>query len=351
MQELSIDSPSGGRSFSDLSRLYPTRTQPVQVGPWTLGAEGFCVVAGPCSIESKNQFTETAQHVRECGAALLRGGVFKMRTCANSFQGLGDEALDIANEVSRTMGLPVVCEITDPRQLDSFVEAVDMLQVGSRNMYNYSLLKELGRIKKPILLKRGFSATVDEWLQAADYIVKGGNSQVVLCERGIRTFETKMRNTLDLAVVPYLKQNSPFPVIVDPSHATGKPSLIGPMALAAAAAGADGIMIEVHPHPEEALSDGFQALTFAHFASLMVELKSLLRALGRPLLCAPSAAALATNFDRSPQAAGSATSGSANPGSTHSVSAMQNVAPTVATNLGASTTAMVDATSTTAELS
>jgi 3-deoxy-7-phosphoheptulonate synthase len=259
------------------------KTLPVAVGSESVGDGGFCVIAGPCSIESEDQFASTARFVKEQGASLLRGGVFKMRTSPETFQGLGTDALRIAQGVSQRLQMPMVSEITDVRQISDFVDCVEMFQVGSRNMYNYSLLSELGQVDKPVLLKRGFSATVDEWLNAAQYIVKGGNNKVILCERGIRTFENKTRNTLDLSIVPYIKQNSPFPVIVDPSHGTGVPSLIGPMVKAAAAAGADGVMVEVHPNPATALSDGFQALTFAHFASIMKELRVLLTALDRPL--------------------------------------------------------------------
>lgn len=241
------------------------------------------MLAGPCSIESRSQLEEIASFVREQGAAVLRGGIFKLRTKLSSFQGLGEEGYEIVRALRQITGMPMVAEITDPRQIETLTDAVDMVQVGTRNMYNYSLLKELGSIRKPVLLKRGFSALIDEWLNAAEYVTAGGNDQVVLCERGIRTFETRMRNTLDLAAVAWIKRHAPFPVLVDPSHGTGRPELIEPMTLAAAAAGADGVLIEVHPRPAHALSDGHQAVDFPSFASLMQRLEPVLAALGRQL--------------------------------------------------------------------
>lgn len=258
-------------------------TRIVRVGAMSFGGPNFQVIAGPCSIESHEQFAATAEVVKTAGARALRGGIFKMRTNPNSFQGLGREALEIAREVKKQVGLPLVSEITDPRQLEDMHHVVDMFQVGSRNMYNYALLKELGQFNKPILLKRGFSATVEEWLLAAEYIVAGGNPNVILCERGIRTFEKITRNTLDLSAVAYVKAHTDFPVIVDPSHGTGVPALIGPMSLAAAAAGADGLIVEVHNQPKLAKSDGFQALTYAHFNQIMAQLDGLLHHLNRPL--------------------------------------------------------------------
>jgi len=257
------------------------RTHPVQVGSFTVGGPEFTVIAGPCSIESLEQFLETATFVGEHGAVMLRGGMFKLRTNPSSFQGMGRDAFDIVREVKTRTGLPFVSEVTDPRQIGDFLELVDMFQVGSRNMHNYALLKELGMVKKPILLKRGFSGLVSEWLYSAEYVVKHGNPQVILCERGIRTFETSTRNTFDLNSVAFVKRNSHFPVIADPSHATGATDLVTPMALAAAAAGADGLIVEVHPRPSEALSDGFQALTLPMFKDLMTKLERLLVALDR----------------------------------------------------------------------
>lgn len=254
------------------------------IGQLPLTPNGFYVIAGPCSIESPTQFKETAHFVKEHGASVLRGGIFKMRTNPESFQGVGLEALSWIRDIKNELKMPMISEITDPRQLTAMGEALDAFQVGSRNMYNYELLKDLGKQNKPVLLKRGFSALVDEWLKASQYIVQGGNSSVLLCERGIRTFETKMRNTLDLASVAYLKAHSPFPVIVDPSHGTGSPELIAPMACAAVAAGANGIMIEVHPHPDKALSDGFQALNFEAFKNLMAQIKPFVEAAGKKLV-------------------------------------------------------------------
>ena len=245
---------------------------------------GFYVIAGPCSIESKEQFTETAAFVKEFGACILRGGIFKMRTSPTAFQGVGVDAFGWIQDVKQNLNMPLISEVTDPRQIQKLSEVVDAFQVGSRNMYNYELLKELGQQELPVMLKRGFSALLDEWTKAGEYVLQGGNSAVLFCERGIRTFETKMRNTLDLASVAYLKQHSKIPVIVDPSHGTGSPELIIPMACAAIAAGADGIMVEVHPHPDKALSDGFQALDFDAFKDLMVKIKPFIEASGKTLV-------------------------------------------------------------------
>lgn len=259
-------------------------TNPIKVGSFTIGGPEFAVIAGPCSIESLDQCLETAKFVAENGAVMLRGGMFKLRTNPSSFQGMGRDAFDIVREVKSRTGLPFVSEVTDPRQIGDFVEIVDMFQVGSRNMHNYALLKELGTVQKPILLKRGFSGLVSEWLYSAEYVAKHGNPNVILCERGIRTFETATRNTFDLNAVAYVKRHSPFAVIADPSHATGATDLVIPMALAAAAAGADGLIVEVHPRPSEALSDGFQALTLPMFKDMMNRLERLLHALDRTLL-------------------------------------------------------------------
>lgn len=244
----------------------------------------FVVIAGPCSIESPEQFQETAHFVKEFGAGILRGGIFKMRTNPDTFQGVGLQALPWITEIKNKLNMPLISEITDPRQHAPLADALDALMVGSRNMYNYELLKELSKNHKPVILKRGFSALLDEWLKASQYLIQGGNKNVFLCERGIRTFETKMRNTLDLASVAYLKTHSQFPVIVDPSHGTGSPELITPMACAAIAAGADAIMVEVHPHPNKALSDGFQALDFEAFKKLMAQIKPFIQAAGKTLV-------------------------------------------------------------------
>ena len=255
----------------------------VRVGEFVVGGPDFIVSAGPCSIESYLQFESTAKAVRRHGAHWLRGGVFKMRTDPRSFQGLGVEALEIVRRVKDLVPMPLVIEVFDSKQIEEIHDLADVYQVGTRSMYNTSLLKELGRQRRPVLLKRAFSARIEEWLLAADYIRQGGNPDVILCERGIRTFETAMRNTLDLSAVAYVKEHSDLPVVVDPSHGTGIRSLVKPMALAAAAAGADGILLEVHPKPETALSDGPQALTFEDFENLMGDLGKLLPALGKRL--------------------------------------------------------------------
>ena len=256
----------------------------VQVGQITFGdPRQFALIAGPCSVESLDQFSTVAQFVQKAGSLMLRGGIFKMRTNPEAFQGLGEAAFELVMNVKKQTGMSFVSEVTDARQIGPMSEVVDMFQVGSRNMFNYALLKELGRTRKPIMLKRSFSALLEEWLLAAEYVAREGNDQVILCERGIRTFENKMRNTLDLNAVAYVKAHSPWPIIVDPSHGTGRPEMIAPMSKAAAAAGADGVMIEVHPEPKEAKSDGFQALNLPAFAKLVEELKPVLAAVGKSL--------------------------------------------------------------------
>ena len=248
-----------------------------------IGDGRLTLIAGPCSIESREHMKENALGVKAAGATLLRGGIYKMRTSPTSFQGVGDSGFAYVNEVKREVGMPLVSEVTDPRQVAAMSEAVDVFQVGSRNMYNYELLKELGQLRKPVLLKRAFAATVDEWIKAADYVLKGGNQDVLLCERGIRTFEPTTRNTLDLNSVAYLKAHTSFPVVVDPSHGTGRPELILPMSLAAVGAGADALIIEVHPRPREALSDADQALDFAQFALVAKQVAAVAAALGRSM--------------------------------------------------------------------
>ncbi len=225
-----------------------------------IGDGNLCIMAGPCSVETEEQINYVAQRVKDAGATFLRGGAFKPRTSPYSFQGLKSKGLDLLKGARKVTGLPIVTEIMRVSHIDMF-ESVDIIQVGARNMQNFELLKELGKIDKPILLKRGLSSTIEEWLMSAEYIMAGGNNKVILCERGIRTYETATRNTLDLSAVPVIKKKSHLPVIVDPSHATGKSSLVEQMALAAVAAGADGLMIEVHNDPKHALSDGAQSLT------------------------------------------------------------------------------------------
>lgn len=257
---------------------------PFEGGKVVFGDKKVVVIAGPCSIESRQQFQDAAQAVRSNGASVLRGGIFKMRTDPKSFQGLGEAAFVFIREIKRSTRMPLVSEITDPRQIEFMDDLVDMFQVGSRNMYNYELLKEIGRQKKPVMLKRSFAATIDEWIKAAHYIESSGNTSIVLCERGIRTFETKTRNTLDLNAIAYIKEHTDYPVIVDPSHGTGRPELISRMAAASIAAGADGIMVEVHPNPAQALSDGFQAFRFEQFTQMMTLLDRVALSVARHVL-------------------------------------------------------------------
>jgi 3-deoxy-7-phosphoheptulonate synthase len=246
----------------------------VVVGDVKVGKD-FVVIAGPCSVESEEQTIKTAQKVKEAGANMLRGGAFKPRTSPYAFQGLGLRGLRILEKAKRETGLPVVTEVTDPRDVSWVCEYADVLQIGTRNMQNYSLLQEVGKVGKPVLLKRGMYSTLKEWLNCAEYVLAEGNPNVILCERGIRTFETYTRNTLDLGIVPSVKEVSHLPIIVDPSHATGRLSVIEPMSLAAMAAGADGILIEVHHNPSEALCDKDQAMPPDMFSRLMGKLQTL----------------------------------------------------------------------------
>lgn len=259
------------------------KTRIVRVGGVDIGGPAFSVIAGPCSVESESQFRTVAQHVASHGACLLRGGIWKMRTSVKSFQGLGNKSFDYVRDICRQTNMGLVSEVADLKQVEEVYDLVDMFQVGARNMHNYSLLKELGRQKKPVLLKRSFAALIEEWIQAAEYVTSGGNNNVVLCERGIRTFETATRNTLDLNAVVFAKKNTDLPVIVDPSHAVGISDLVTPLALAAAACGADGVIVEVHPNPSEALSDGMQALTLDGFSEMTNKIEKVLNALDRPL--------------------------------------------------------------------
>jgi 3-deoxy-7-phosphoheptulonate synthase len=253
----------------------------------SFGGTAITVIAGPCSVENREMLLETATLVQSAGATMLRGGAFKPRTSPYAFQGLGAEALRLLAEVRAETGMPVVTEVMDTRQVDLVAEHADMLQVGARNMQNFALLAELGRVRRPILLKRGLSATIKELLMAAEYIMANGNHDIVLCERGIRTFETATRNTLDISAIPVLKRESHLPVIVDPSHAGGDASLVGPLAFAAIAAGADGPIIEVHPDPECALSDGDQSLAPPAFTRMMQQLDAFAVAAGRSISRAP----------------------------------------------------------------
>ena len=260
--------------YKNANRKFHPEDTVVQVGNTQIGGGNLTLMAGPCSVESEEQVVAIAKAVKASGATMLRGGAFKPRTSPYTFGGLGAEGLELLCRAGRETGLPVVSEITDPRQLPLFRE-VDVLQVGARNMQNFELLRELGRQEKPVLLKRSFGATVTELLQAAEYILAGGNERVILCERGIRTFETDSRATLDVAGIAALKEQSHLPVLADPSHAAGRRELVAPLALAAAAAGADGLMIEVHDRPEEALSDGRQAMTCGEFARLARRVQAL----------------------------------------------------------------------------
>jgi len=256
----------------------------VKVGGINIGPHGVVVIAGPCAVESREQLRETAYAVKKSGGLILRGGAFKPRSSPYNFQGLGSEGIKLLKEISLETGLPFVTEVMDTRQVEFVAEHADMLQVGSRNMQNFVLLKEVGMQKKPVLLKRGMMATIEEFLLAAEYILNQGNDHVVLCERGIRTFETTTRNTLDLSAVPVLKHLSHLPVIVDPSHGTGHRWLVPTMAKAAIAAGADGLIMEVHYNPEEALCDGHQSINPEEFSTLMTDLEKIALAVGRVLV-------------------------------------------------------------------
>ncbi len=255
----------------------------VEVGTVKVGGDNVVVMAGPCAVESREQMLKAADAVAEAGATILRGGAFKPRTSPYSFQGLGEEGLQILSAAKQKTGLPVVTEVTTPTVVELVASYADMLQVGARNMQNFALLEAVGRTGKPVLLKRGMMSTIEELLMSAEYILSNGNPNVILCERGIRTFETATRNTLDISAVPVIKSLSHLPVIIDPSHATGQRSLIEPMAKAAIAAGADGLIIEVHPNPDEALCDGAQSLYPADFARLMDRLRNIVEAIGRKM--------------------------------------------------------------------
>jgi 3-deoxy-7-phosphoheptulonate synthase len=257
------------RPFKLTSREFHPEDTVIRVLDAVVGDGSLTVMAGPCSVESRDQLFETADSVAGAGATILRGGAFKPRTSPYSFQGLGVEALRYLAEARERTGLPVITEVMEPNQVDIVAEYADILQIGTRNMQNYSLLTAVGRVARPVMLKRGYGATVEEWLMAAEYIVSSGNPNVILCERGIRTFETYTRNTLDLAAVPLLHHLTHLPVIVDPSHATGKRWLVKPLAIGGVAVGADGVMVEVHPNPEDALSDAEQQLTIEQFREMM----------------------------------------------------------------------------------
>jgi 3-deoxy-7-phosphoheptulonate synthase len=271
------------RPFKLASRDFHPQDTVVPVNGVTIGGKQLVVMAGPCSVEGRDQLLETARAVKSAGAQMLRGGAFKPRTSPYSFQGLGEEGLRFLAAARKETGLPVITEVMTPEQVPLVTIYADVLQIGARNMQNYALLHAVGEAQRPVLLKRGLMSTVEEWLMSAEYILSHGNNRIILCERGIRTFEKYTRNTLDISAVPLLKQLSHLPVIVDPSHGTGKRELVGAMSKAAVAAGADGLLIEVHPHPSQALSDGAQSLNPETFARLIVELQAVAQAVGREL--------------------------------------------------------------------
>jgi 3-deoxy-D-arabinoheptulosonate-7-phosphate synthase (EC 2.5.1.54) len=263
------------------SRDFKKADTVIQIDELQIGGKKVHVAAGPCAVENRVTLLDIAEKIKAAGATFLRGGAFKPRTSPYSFQGLGIEGLKYLKEAKERTGLPVISEIMDPRDIDVMIDYVDILQIGTRNMQNFKLLMEVGSVDKPVLLKRGMSATIKELLMAAEYILSRGNEKVILCERGIRTFETATRNTLDLSAVPLLKSLSHLPVAVDPSHGVGKRDLVTPMAVAAVAAGADMLLIEVHTNPEEALSDGEQSLTPEQFKDMMDKIKAVAKAIGR----------------------------------------------------------------------
>lgn len=253
----------------------------VSVGSAVIGGNLLTMIAGPCAIENREQYLQAAVQLKNIGVQMLRGGAFKPRTSPYAFQGLAEDGLEILAEAHKHTGLPVVTEVMDTRDVETVAKYADVLQVGSRNMQNFALLKEVGRVQKPVLLKRGLAATIEEWLMAAEYIMAEGNSQIIMCERGIRTFETHTRNTLDVSAIPAIKQLSHLPIIADPSHAAGKWNMVAPLAKAAVAAGADGLLIEVHPCPDEAMCDGGQSLTIRNFSELMSEIAAIAQAVGK----------------------------------------------------------------------
>ena len=293
LKEAALLSLPGVESVTPVMKPYKLAWREFAAGPTVvrvgdraatgIGGRSLAVIAGPCSVEGREMLRQTALAVRDAGAGLLRGGAFKPRSSPYAFQGLGEAALRMLAEVRAETGLPTVTEVMDTRQVEKVAEHADVLQVGARNMQNFSLLSELGRVQRPVLLKRGLSATIQELLMAAEYIMSHGNRDVILCERGIRTYETATRNTLDVAAIPVLKAETHLPVLVDPSHAGGRASLVAPLSFAAIAAGADGLMVEVHPDPQRALSDGDQSLTFSAFAAFMRALRPFAAAAGREL--------------------------------------------------------------------
>jgi len=263
------------------SREFQPLDTVIKVGNIAIGGEELVVIAGPCAVESEEQVLATARAVKAAGAHILRGGAFKPSTSPYSFRGLGEEGLKILALARKETGMPIITEVLTPQDVELVLRYADILQVGARNMQNFILLDEVGKARKPVMLKRGMSATIQEWLLSAEYILSQGNRQLMLCERGIRTFETYTRNTMDVSAIPIIEKVSHLPIIADPSHGTGKWYLVAPIALAAVAAGADGVMIEVHPNPDTALKDGAQSLTFDNFQRLMAQLVSVAGSVGR----------------------------------------------------------------------
>ncbi len=269
------------KPYKLVSREFAPEPTTIEVGKVSVGPGTFTVIAGPCSVESEEQVLQAARAAKAAGASLFRGGAYKPRTSPYAFQGLGVEGLRMLAGAREETGLPVVTEVLDPRDVEQVAQYADVLQIGTRNMQNFLLLREVGSTRKPVLLKRGMSSTIEEWMMAAEYVAKEGNLSVILCERGIRTFEAATRNTLDLSAVPVVRQLSHLPVMVDPSHATGRRDLVAPLVKAALAVGADGVMVEIHPRPAEALCDGPQSLTLDEFERMMGELKRLVGNFGR----------------------------------------------------------------------
>jgi len=265
------------------SREFQTHDTLIRVGDVTVGGEELVVMAGPCAVESEEQIIETARAVKAAGASILRGGAFKPSTSPYSFRGLGEEGLKILATARQETGMPIITEVLATEDVELVARYADILQIGTRNMQNFILLDEAGKTRKPVMLKRGMSATIQEWLLSAEYILSQGNRQLMLCERGIRTFETYTRNTMDVSAIPIIEKLSHLPIIADPSHGTGKWHLVPPLALAAVAAGTDGLIIEVHPNPDQALKDGAQSLTFENFQHMMVQVARVAASVGRKL--------------------------------------------------------------------
>jgi 3-deoxy-7-phosphoheptulonate synthase len=269
------------------SREFHPLDTTIRVGGVTIGGNEIVVMAGPCAVENEQQLFETATAVKAAGATILRGGAFKPSTSPYQFRGLGKQGLELLSQVKKSTGLPVITEVMSIGEVDLVATYADILQIGARNMQNFNLLEEAGRTGKPIMLKRGLSATIQEWLLAAEYVLAQGNQQLMLCERGIRTFETYTRNTMDISAIPVIEKVSHLPIIADPSHGTGRWHLVSPLALAAVAAGADGVMVEVHPNPDSALKDGAQSLTFENFRRLMSQIGPVAAGVGRRLATPP----------------------------------------------------------------